>query len=327
VANEKNVEELDEKELEKLEPGDEGSGGKKKPEGEGSESGQGTTDEEGSEGGEGTTKTEGEGGEGSPDEEAGEEGKEGEEGKAKEKEVTHDPLKDTQRKLHELAQERAKLKQQILDLKKAHLKEIEPVKPQDYTEAQLADLKVDDPDRYVDVMMERREHERRVKDFQAKQKSVEDEEAAMAQETTYQNTLAGILQAAKELTGLDPDFGAGLDGQPKEIQDFINSKEFKKTDQFLTQQGSHYRQPDGSFSARTIVMAFKDINTDYLLAKARQEGGERTVQNMRTAVGAGSKLSKVPAGHRPPNPKAPKSQADFERMSEEELNSVQVAEE
>ncbi len=327
MANEKNVEELDEKELENLKPGDESSGGKKKPEGEGSEGGQGTTDEEGSESGEGTTKPEGEGGEGSPEGEAGEEGEEGEEGKAKEKEVTHDPLKDTQRKLHELAKEKAMLKQQLLEQKKAHLKEIEPTKPQDYTEKELADLKVDDPDRYVEIMIERKDHERRVKDFQAKQKSIEDEEATMAQETTYQNTLAGILQAAKELTGLDPDFGAGLDGQPKEIQDFINSKEFKKTDQFLTQQGSHYRQPDGSFSARTIVMAFKDINTDFLLAKARQEGGERTVQNMQTAAKAGSKLSKAPVGHRPPNPKVPKSQADFEMMSEEELNSVQVAEE
>ena len=316
MADEKNVEELDEKELEKLDT-DEKSEDQKKPEGEGSEGAEGTTGKEGSEGEEGTTEAEGEGGEGSP-----EEGKE-----EAEKEVTHDPLKDTQRKLHEVAQENARLKREILDQKKAHLKETEPAKPQDYTEKQLSDLKVDDPDRYVEIMIERKEHERRVRDFRARQKSIEDEELAVSREIASQNTLLGILQAARELTGLEPDFGTGLERQPKEILDFVNSNEFKKVDQFLDKEGRHYAEPDGSFSARTIVMAFKDLNTDFLLARARREGGDRTVLNMQAAAKAGSKLSKAPAGQRPPNLKTPKTQADFERMTEEELNSVEVAEE
>jgi len=317
VAEEKNVEELDEKELEKLDT-EEKSKDQEKAEGEGSEGAEGTTEKEGSEGDEGTTKAEGEGGEGSPEEGEEEAGK---------KEVTHDPLKDTQRKMHEVAQENARLKKLVLEQKKAHLKETEPQKPQDYTEKQLADLKVDDPDRYVEIMIERKDHERRVRDFKARQRSIEDEALAVEREIRDQNTLLGILQAARELNGLEPDFGAGLEGQPKEILDFVNSKEFKKVDDFLTHSGDRYREEDGSFSARTIVMAFKDLNTDFLLARARKEGGDRTVLNMQAAARSGSKLSKAPAGQRPPNPKAPRTQADFERMTEEELNSVEVAEE
>lgn len=169
----------------------------------------------------------------------------------------------------------------------------------------LADLKSNDPDAYIEYMG-------RKMDYEAGSKQVE----AVQQETVVSMNNLNTLSA---ISGLIPDvqidFTKAVIQQDKRVIDFIQSEEFAAAAAYLDSN----MRPDanGVYSPQQIEHAFYIANREKLAAQDRLRTAEQMKSQINNASTSGSVLDRVPAA---PAPATGKSK--WEKMTETELASL-----
>jgi|GEM_PF-1745236 len=320
----KNLHDLDNETLDSLNVGDDGTIQRvqAEPDGEaGDESTKKTGDEES------TTKPDGK----SPDPETpGHEGtidgEGGEDGQPK-----GDPLKDTQKAFHEKskalkqAEEKIrKLTQEIRELK-------EPQKPKNYnlSEEELERLRVDNPDGYIEAVQAKKDYDRDKEDYDRQIKDAEEEELKLRQDAAAQDTIDSVIDFAVKVVGIeDGKKGKPWDDQPEELQEFYKSEKFQELISFVEANPKKFYEDDGSISADTLRMVWRDLHFDDLAKNERVTGRQETVEKIKRAAAGGSPFDRVPqekggrtAGTGKTLDKL--TQAEIHDMSEEELASYE----
>jgi len=209
------------------------------------------------------------------------------------KDVTHDPLKDTKSALTKEQMRRAEIEK---DLEKAY-DETKKLKKQlrestvgefsELSAEQLEEIKWDDPDAYRDYFLNKREYEARQKDVNDAEQREQDAEIAQRDQGRLKSQADEILDFLK-LRGVSAD-------DEKAVTDFTSSDNFKKLDKFVTEKLKP--NEDGVYSVDQMkiawdVLNFEDIKSD-IQAKTTAKTFEK---NIEKAKNGGSPLDKMPRG-------------------------------
>ena len=246
-----------------------------------------------------------------------------------EEEKKGDPLKDTQAAFHRKATELSNAKRQIAELEKRIRELEEPHKPDgiDLTEEELEELRFDDPDEYIRIKSAKSEYDRKKEQYDQTVEDAEKREMEIRQELAMQKTVDSVVEFFTGFLGIE----GGLPGedyarQPKEIQDAYQSEPFQKVIAEIEANPKRFYEEDGSISAKTLEMVYKNVHFDALAGKERINGRREAVKKIGEAASSGSPLDKVPkeeAGSKRGSGKSidQLSQADIHSMSKEELDS------
>jgi len=243
----------------------------------------------------------------------GEKGEEAPEQPEEKEEKTGDPLKDTQRAFHQKAQEAAEWRKKYEELEKK-LQELEGKKFEDFEE--LSDeefevLKAEDPEAAFAYLQEKTEYER----WQQMQQQKQEMEEAQAIEQTQMQTWNNIVEFVKEL-GYDPE------KDQQKFQEFLQSEEFKKIDQFVTQ---NFIPQNGVYTKEQIEAAYKALNFENLAAKERVNGRYEAVEDIAKASNTGSRFDRIPKTEsgREKDKFANWTAADLQNASEAEIREYE----
>jgi len=202
--------------------------------------------------------------------------------------ITHDPLKDTKRKLTKVQQENAELRKKIREAEKKEIERKKPAEPPKYTKEELEDLKETDPDEWRRVVNEIETYESRKAEYEREQQdfdqSTQQERLIEIQSRQLDNLLdfAGMMEVKVDKT-------KPLDEQTEDVKKFFGSPEMKAVDEYL-KENQHLRDKEtGVFTAKTIRMVFRDLHFDKLVVPHRKKAYNQAVNNIKNA-GKGSKL-------------------------------------
>ena len=250
--------------------------------------------------------------------------KDDEEGQKK----TGDPLKDTQRAFHEERKKNLEAQQKIRNLEKQLREAKAPAKPAEYnlSKEDLEALRIDDPDRYVEVIEARTKYDQDKAKFEADMKAAEEAYVKELQEQAYASTLSAVVQFAEEVQGIKGRSGDSWDKQPQELKDFYASKEFQEIVDFVEKNPKKFYEEDGSISVETLRMIHRHLHYDDIAHSERRNGREEAIDSIRKAKEGGSKFGRVPKEASGKDKASGKTldkltQAEIHEMSEEELAS------
>ena len=234
--------------------------------------------------------------------------------------ITHDPLKDTQRKVTQLGQENAKLRREKLELEKKLLESSQPKAPKEYDSEELEDLKLYKPDEYKRVMAELKQFEDEQREHQDRINANKEQLAAEFDVQVVQTTTDSIATVAAEVLGLenaDALMGVAFDQLPQEVQDFYDSEEFQALITKAEANKTRYFEKDGSITADTVRDLWRIVTYDKRLQQAEIDGRRKSAQKIKEAARSGSKLGKIP------NTKPTKARSkDIDELSDAEIHSM-----
>ena len=244
----------------------------------------------------------------------------GEEDDEREDDITHDPLKDTQRKLTKMGQENARLRREMLELEQKLLQSKEPKAPKEYSANELEEMRVYEPEKYKQVIKEREEFDQQ---RQAHERQVQENKDALDAEfdiEVLQKTTDAIVTVASEVLGLenaDAFMGRSFDQLPKEVQDFYDSAEFQSLISKAEGSRERYFETDGSITAETIRDLWRIVTYDKQIEQAKLKGRQQSTQKIKEAARSGSKLNKIP------NTNPGKSRAkEIDELSDAEIHGM-----
>lgn len=232
-----------------------------------------------------------EGEEEKPESEAPESGKEEgtpeEEGKEPtETELLQKRLSDTQKSFHEERRKRLEMEKRLREREK-------PKPPDEYTEAELEELKYYDSDQYDLVMKAREEYQKQQKEYDERVKREEAEAAEILRQEAVQKCVDSTVGLARFL-GVDGFPGKPMAEQPKALQEFVDSPEFKAVVSEVEKHPHRYYEEDGSITERTLRMLYRGINFDKLAVSQRKNGRQEALSSIENAKGKASKLEGLP---------------------------------
>jgi len=236
-----------------------------------------------------------------------------------------DRLKDTQAAFHKERAEKKKLLEENAALRRRNLELTKPLKPDQLTDQELADMKVMDPERYADVMIARKQYDDQVAAHEEEVKQHEATSAQEAQALADDASLFNLAAAASELLGIDGiDHTLPITQQPQEYQDLLQSKELQKTIEKIDGDPERWYEKDGSISAETILVVHRGLNHKTIEANGRIKGQQQALSNIKKARAHGSKhdqVGKAPAGGKQRKSIKTLTQGEIHDMDEAQLAS------
>ena len=197
----------------------------------------------------------------------------GEEGKE-----THERTEEPAQKSDEAEEWRRKYE----ELEKK-LQELEGKKFEDFeelTDEEFEILKQEDPEAAFQYLQEKEEYERWKQMQEEKQQMEEQQQLQQAQMQTWNN----IVEFAKAV-GYDPE------KDEKAFQQFLQSDEFRKLDQFVTE---NFVPKNGVYTKEQMEMAWKALNFEKLAAQERINGRQEAVEDISKAGMGGSRFDRAP---------------------------------
>lgn len=218
-------------------------------------------------------------------------------------------FKDTQASFTKAAQEAATLRREKMrleaELNLTNAKAKVGNGFEELDESDLADLKSNDPDAYIEYVQRKRDYETGSKQVEAVQ-----QETVVAMNNL--NTLSAISGLIPDVT---IDFTKAVIQQDKRVIDFIQSEEFAAAAAYLDAN----MRPDanGVYSPQQIEHAFYIANREKLAAQDRLMTAEQMKTKITNASTSGSVLDRVPAAPPPATGKA-----KWEKMSKTDLESL-----
>lgn len=211
---------------------------------------------------------------------------------------TGDPLKDTKAALTREQQRRAELERKLAEMEERLRQLQKPAEFEELTEEELEELKYDDPDAYVQYMLDKERYEQQKQEYEAQ-----------TQQVIFQ-------RQANELAEFAQDIGVNINDQAK-LQEFLNSDDMKTLAQFVTDT----MKPDenGIYTKDRLAAAWKALKFDTEVQRRAQEekqkAAQQTVEQIQRAQKGGSALDRVGRGDTTP----PKT---FNQMTPEEIDQL-----
>jgi len=224
-------------------------------------------------------------------------------GKPDDEAITHDPLKDTKAALTREQQRRADLEKENAELKR----KMQEQKYSDFEELsseELEDLKLDDPDAYIDYVLRSREMKQDKERFESD--LVNDR-----QKKQYDQ----ILNFAGSL---------GIDTKDENaLNKFLSSDQFVSVDKYVT-DNFKINSETGLYSSDQMQNAWKMLNFDEAVNDKTKNVREKVVDDITRAGNGGSKLDKITTTGAEAKGKAAKelSVDDIDSMSEAEAEKA-----
>ncbi|NOY58916.1 MAG: hypothetical protein GXO75_08270 [Calditrichaeota bacterium] len=210
----------------------------------------------------------------------GEKGESGDEGGEKSQEKGEERTEQASKE-KEVEDEAEKWRQKAEELEKKLL-ELEGKKFEDFeelTDEEFEILKEEDPEAAFQYLREKEEYER-WKQLQEEKKQMEEEaQIQQAQKQTWEN----IVEFAKSV-GYDPESDA------ENFQKFLQSEEFRKLDQFVTE---NFLPRNGVYTKEQMEMAWKALNFEKLAAQERINGRQEAVEDISKAGQGGSRFDRA----------------------------------
>lgn len=228
----------------------------------------------------------------------------GEPGDQKGEQITHDPLKDTQRAFHQKAEEAKRLReenerlfQQMNQLKETIGKTFVKMSDED-----LDLLKRDDPDAYL-----------KYREQEAALNNVETAFQQSQQQMAATRTVQAINSVVQSELGINPG--------TEEYEKFIHSPEFLKLDNWITQ--NMLPNPDGSYPEDAIRAGVFATMKDVILQKQRLKANNDLLNNIDNASkGAGIIDKAKGAAIKAKRKLEDYTQDEIAAMGEDELNQL-----
>jgi len=234
-------------------------------------------------------------------------------------EESDDRLSNTQRAFHARSQELATVRAENAELRRQMREMKKPVQPRQYSEAELQELRDEDPDEYVKAV-------RAMDQYKVDQASYDAEvqkEEAQAAQLAYQTTSLSFLQFVNDDLGIQVDPGIPWDQQPENVKQVFNSPEFAKVRQAIEANPSRFQEQDGSVTYDTFSTLYLRYNKNKVLSGKIRQGRQEAISSINNAAGAGSKLEGAPAGEGPKGgefrPTASLSQVEINSLGPEAL--------
>jgi len=220
--------------------------------------------------------------------------------------IEGDPLKDTKAWATKLAEENKRLKAELEDRRRKDLtsgfEDFEIL-----TDDEFEMLSEEDPVAARDYVRRETEYNRR----QGEIKQLDQARAASVQDEVYNRTVANVAVFAQKI-GVNET----------ELNKFIESPDFLHLTQYVAK---NFRPADnGVFSPDQLMDAYKYLNYEKALAKARTSGRQVAINDIIKASGTGSRLEKIQSdGGNTTRPRKLENltQDEILKMSEAQLNA------
>lgn len=236
---------------------------------------------------------------------------------------SHVRVADTQSKLTKVTQENVDLKKQLAEEKKKRIEAGKPEKPDNYTEEELEDMKVEDPDKYVEVIQKRKEFENQKSEYEEELKTTEKEDQENEVQHIINQRFNTLLDFAGKKLEIDINPDVEFEKQPKEVQEFFSSDEFKKVNDFFVKNPRLYND-DGTLDIEMVFMVDRNLNFDSYALTERKNGRKEVIHDIKSA-NKGSKFDRIPKSGKEHKikPLEDLTEEDWDNMSEEELEAIE----
>lgn len=226
--------------------------------------------------------------------------------------ITGDPVKDLKAELTRTQQERAELRRRIAEIEKEKELRSSTGDFKELTADELEDLKYDDPDKYAEYLISKREHD-------AKKESIEGELSHLRKEQALDMLRGNLGAFVKDRLGVDADkLKEELKNESSEIRQTLLD-----LDKFMTENFVPQKVVDGIpvYSTQQFDIAYRAMNPDKLEAQLRTQAREEVLAEIQRAGSGGSHLDRI---HKTDNNGARSKKPDD--YTAEEINQMSESE-
>lgn len=173
-------------------------------------------------------------------------------------------IKDAQSKMHEKAQEAARVKEENRVLKEKISKYEAPTPPPEMTQDELDQLLIDNPKAYAERLVAVEKYKVDKEAWEQKEKDRRDAEELEASQAATQRTLDEFIVFSSNLLGVEGKPGKSFKEQPKEIQELYGTKEFQAVRDLIDSgERPELIRADGSVSRTALRIAWEEVNPNY----------------------------------------------------------------
>ena len=234
--------------------------------------------------------------------------------------ITGDPLKDTKAALTRSQQEIAELKKQLRENElKSRERSVEGFKK--LSESELQDLKVDDPDGYIEYVLAEKAHEQNLSDLDSFKKESEEAEKKASEELLSAQQVEATTEMRNNIVDFISDITGKTSEESLELLSNRDSNEYKliqEMDQFVVENLTPQKIVGDMpvYNARQLKMAYNAIKMDDIVSGARKSAREEVVNAIDNASKGGSHFDRLPSDNSGNKGKT------IDQYSQDEINAM-----